>query len=101
MQIRINLCLAVAVHNSTNIRVAMKIINRRKIANMEMVGRVKREVEYLKLFRHPHIIKLYEIITTPTDVILVMEYAPNELFNFIVERGRVFYLFKFFTNRCI
>ena len=26
-----------------------------------MVGRVKREIQYLKLLRHPHIIKLYEI----------------------------------------
>ena len=49
---------AVAVHSHTGHKVAMKIINRRKIANMDMVGRVKREIQYLKLLRHPHIIKL-------------------------------------------
>lgn len=54
----------------------------------DMVARVKREIRFLRLFRHPHIIKLYEIITTPTDILLVMEYAGNELFNYIVERGR-------------
>ncbi|KAJ3296960.1 Protein kinase [Borealophlyctis nickersoniae] len=56
---------------------------------MDMVGRVKREIQYLKLLRHPHIIKLYEVITTPTDIIMVMEYAGGELFNYIVDRGRM------------
>ncbi|KAJ3107161.1 Protein kinase [Phlyctochytrium bullatum] len=56
---------------------------------MDMVGRLKREIQYLKQLRHPHIIKLYEVITTPTDIILVIEYAGGELFNYIVERGRM------------
>ncbi|KAL5039005.1 Protein kinase [Batrachochytrium dendrobatidis] len=67
----------------------MKIVNRRKIANLDMATRLKREVQYLKLLRHPHIIKLYEVITTPTDIILVMEYAGGELFNYIVEKGKM------------
>eukprot|EP00842_Homolaphlyctis_polyrhiza_P002154 jgi/Hompol1/293/HPOL_005275-RA len=67
----------------------MKILNRRKIQNLDMVARLKREVQYLKLLRHPHIIKLYEVISTPTDIILVMEYAGGELFNYIVDKGRV------------
>jgi serine/threonine protein kinase len=40
---------------------------------MDMGGRVKREIQYLKLLRHPHIIKLYEVITTPSDIIMVIE----------------------------
>ncbi len=56
---------------------------------MNMVVRLKREVQYLKSLRHMHIIKLYEVITTPTDIILVLEYAGGELFNYIVEKGRV------------
>ena len=51
----------------------MKIINRRKISSLDMGGRVKREIQYLKLLRHPHIIKLYEVITTPSDIIMVIE----------------------------
>lgn len=38
----------------------------------------------------------YEVITTPTDIIMVMEYAGGELFNFIVEKGRVNYKKSFF-----
>ncbi|CAG8462391.1 5671_t:CDS:2 [Acaulospora morrowiae] len=78
-----------AIHSVTGHKVAMKFINRKKIANLDMIGRVKREIQYLKLLRHPHIIKLYEVITTPTDIIMVMEYAGGELFNLIVERGRM------------
>ncbi|OZJ04257.1 hypothetical protein BZG36_02464, partial [Bifiguratus adelaidae] len=78
-----------AVHSVTGHKVALKIINRKKIANLDMAGRVKREIQYLKLLRHPHIIKLYEVITTPTDIIMVIEYAGGELFNYIVERGRM------------
>ncbi|ORE06714.1 Pkinase-domain-containing protein [Rhizopus microsporus var. microsporus] len=78
-----------AVHAITGQKVALKIINRKKIASMDMSGRVKREIQYLKLLRHPHIIKLYEVITTPTDIIMVIEYASKELFNYIVEKGRM------------
>lgn len=30
----------------------------------------------------------YEVLTTPTDVIMVMEYAGEELFNYIVAKGK-------------
>ncbi|KAI8895124.1 kinase-like domain-containing protein [Globomyces pollinis-pini] len=78
-----------AVHNYTGQKVALKILNRRRIVNLHMVPRLKREVQYLKLLKHTHIIKLYEVITTPTDIILVLEYAGGELFNYIVEKGRM------------
>ncbi|KAI8099229.1 kinase-like domain-containing protein [Halteromyces radiatus] len=78
-----------AVHAVTNQKVALKFINRKKIATMDMSGRVKREIQYLKLLRHPHIIKLYEVITTATDIIMVIEYAARELFNYIVEKGKM------------
>lgn len=78
-----------ATHTVTGHKVAMKIINRGKIADLDMGGRVKREIQYLKLLRHPHIIKLYEVLTTPTEIYLVIEYAGGELFNYIVDRGRM------------
>ncbi|KAI9209410.1 kinase-like domain-containing protein, partial [Polychytrium aggregatum] len=78
-----------AVHQYTGHNVALKIINRRKIANMDMVGRIKREILFLRFLRHPHIIKLYEVITTPTDILMVMEFAGGELFKYIVEKGRL------------
>lgn len=40
----------------------MKILNRQKIKSLDVVGKIRREIQNLKLFRHPHIIKLYVII---------------------------------------
>ncbi|ORY24882.1 putative SNF1A/AMP-activated protein kinase [Naematelia encephala] len=77
-----------ATHSVTGHQVALKLINRAKITTPDMNARVKREIQYLKVLRHPHIIKLYEVITTPTDVIMVMEYAGEELFNYIVAKGK-------------
>ncbi|KAG0307092.1 Protein kinase [Linnemannia gamsii] len=54
-----------------------------------MFARVKREIQYLKLLRHPHIIKLYEVISTPTSIYMVIEYAGGELFNYIVDNTRL------------
>lgn len=79
----------IATHSITGHEVAMKILSKKKIQNMDMSNRVKREIQYLKVLRHPHIIKLYEVITTPTDIIMVIEYAGYELFNYIVERGKM------------
>ncbi|KAJ2535783.1 Protein kinase, partial [Coemansia sp. RSA 1878] len=78
-----------AVHSQTGHKVALKIIGRSKLAHSDMIGRVNREIQYLKMLRHPHIIKLYEVITTATDIVMVIEYAGGELFNYIVERGRM------------
>lgn len=78
-----------AVHKSTSQQVALKIIARKKLISRDMVGRVEREIEYLQLLRHPHIIKLYTVIKTPNEIIMVLEYAGGELFDYIVSNGRL------------
>lgn len=47
-----------AIHNITKQKVALKIISRKNLTNRDMQGRVEREIAYLQLLRHPHIIKL-------------------------------------------
>ncbi len=49
-----------AVHRISGQEVALKIISRKKLNSRDMAGRVEREIQYLQLLRHPHIIKLYE-----------------------------------------
>ena len=51
-----------AIHQPSGRQVALKIISRRKLLSRDMVGRVEREIQYLQLLRHPHIIKLYGFI---------------------------------------
>ncbi|EXJ94815.1 CAMK/CAMKL/AMPK protein kinase [Capronia coronata CBS 617.96] len=78
-----------ARHKVTGQEVAMKTINRRKLISRDMAGRIEREIQYLQLLRHPHIIKLYTVITTKTDIYMVLEYVPMELFDYIVKHGRL------------
>ncbi|XP_018493121.1 SNF1-related protein kinase catalytic subunit alpha KIN10 [Raphanus sativus] len=80
----------IAEHTLTGHNVAIKIISRRKINNLKMEEKVRREIKIMRLFMHPHIIRLYEVIETPTDIYLVMEYVNSgELFDYIVEKGRL------------
>ncbi|MEW5318425.1 MAG: hypothetical protein WDW38_009648 [Sanguina aurantia] len=80
----------VAEHVLTGHKVAIKILNRKKIQAMDMEEKVRREIKILRLFMHPHIIRLYEVIETPSDIYVVMEYVKTgELFDYIVEKGRL------------
>ncbi|CAG9104145.1 unnamed protein product [Plutella xylostella] len=77
-------------HQLTKHKVAVKILNRQKIKSLDVVGKIRREIQNLKLFRHPHIIKLYQVISTPTDIFMIMEYVSGgELFEYIVKRGKL------------
>lgn len=78
-----------AQHLTTGQRVALKIINKKTLAKSDMQGRVEREISYLRLLRHPHIIKLYDVIKSKDEIIMVIEFAGKELFDYIVQRGRM------------
>lgn len=78
-----------AFHLTTGQRVALKIINRKTLAKLDMQGRIEREISYLRLLRHPHIIKLYDVIKLKDEIIMVIEFAGKELFDHIVQKGRM------------
>jgi 5'-AMP-activated protein kinase, catalytic alpha subunit len=74
----------------TGHKVAVKILNKAKIKQLGMDEKVQREINILHLCTHPHIIRLYEVIDTPTDIFLVNEYVSGgELFDYIVSKGRL------------
>ncbi|XP_023007674.1 SNF1-related protein kinase catalytic subunit alpha KIN10-like isoform X1 [Cucurbita maxima] len=80
----------VAEHMLTGHKVAIKILNRNKIAEMGLEDKVRRELQIMKLFMHPHIVQLYEVIETPTATCVVMEFVKfGELFYYIAENGRL------------
>ncbi|PSS07943.1 SNF1-related protein kinase catalytic subunit alpha like [Actinidia chinensis var. chinensis] len=80
----------IAEHLLTGYKVAIKILNRRKMKSPEMEEKVRREIKICRLFVHPHIIRLYEVIETTADIFVVMEYVKSgELFDYIVEKGRL------------
>ncbi|POW03508.1 hypothetical protein PSTT_11016 [Puccinia striiformis] len=78
-----------AKHKLTRLNVAMKFLSKKKMLTQEMRDRVKREIEYLSFLRHPHIIKLYDVIQDNTDIVMVIEYLKGELFDYIVHVGKM------------
>ncbi|ESO03285.1 hypothetical protein HELRODRAFT_112211 [Helobdella robusta] len=80
----------IGIHSLTGHKVAVKVLNREKIKSLDVVGKIRREIQNMKLFRHPHIIKLYQVISTPTDIFMVMEYVGGgELFDYIIKHGKL------------
>lgn len=69
---------------------AIKKINKKNIKNANNSKKVKRELRLLRVFDHPNIIKLFEVLDTTTDILVVMEYIEGgELFELIQQRGRI------------
>ena len=82
--------IVVATHERTGYKVAIKILNRAKIKKLDMAEKVRREISNLKRLSHPHIIRLYQVIQTPSDIFVVIEYVSGgELFDYIVQKGRL------------
>ncbi|KAG8348734.1 protein kinase [Trypanosoma vivax] len=79
----------VAIHEMTHAKVALKIIPRRVFkANANSSNKIMREIKILRLLRHPNIMKLYDVVQTRHDVVLVLEHVSGvELFDFICSRG--------------
>jgi len=71
--------------------VAFKIIDKSHLKRGKSQWlQLKREAAILRLIEHPHILKLYDIIETPSKLCLVLEYAKRgELFDLIVEQGKL------------
>jgi len=78
-----------AYHITTGQKVALKIINKKLLTKNDMKGRIEREISYLRLLRHPHIIKLYDVISSPNEIVMVIEFANDELFDYIVQRDKM------------
>ncbi|ELU44910.1 snf 1 [Rhizoctonia solani AG-1 IA] len=78
-----------AIHTLTGQKVALKYFSKARIKNMKLGARVNREIQYLRLLDHPHIVKIYEVIDTSTDIIMVIEFAGAELFDTLAKHGRL------------
>jgi 5'-AMP-activated protein kinase catalytic alpha subunit len=77
-------------HLITNEKVAIKILEKSKIADSEDLERIQREIGFLKKLNHVNVIKVYEIIENAKYYYLIMEYASGgELFNYIVTNKRL------------
>lgn len=68
---------------------AIKIIDKTCL-DEENLAKTYREISILKLLRHPHITRLYEVMESKNMIYLVTEYASRgEIFDHLVANGRM------------
>ncbi|XP_069751072.1 serine/threonine-protein kinase SIK3 homolog isoform X3 [Narcine bancroftii] len=78
-----------ATHIVTKAKVAIKIVDKTQLEE-ENLKKIFREVQIMKLLRHPHIIRLYQVMETERMIYLVTEYASGgEIFDHLVAHGRM------------
>lgn len=74
----------VASHLKTNVMVAIKTVQVTK-KTLTMIQAERRALETLN---HPYIIRLFQVVTTPSHVHFILEYAPGgSLYDLIKENG--------------
>ncbi|XP_060216651.1 CBL-interacting serine/threonine-protein kinase 11-like isoform X2 [Lycium barbarum] len=80
------------VYHARDIRnaqsVAVKVINKKRIANPTLMTNIKREICVMRRLCHPNIVKLFEVLATKTKIYFIMEFVKGgELFSKI-SKGR-------------
>uniref|UniRef100_A0A3B3ZUL1 non-specific serine/threonine protein kinase n=1 Tax=Periophthalmus magnuspinnatus TaxID=409849 RepID=A0A3B3ZUL1_9GOBI len=63
-----------ATHVITKAKVAIKIVDKTQLDD-ENLKKIFREVQIMKLLKHPHIIRLFQVMETERMIYLVTEYA--------------------------
>lgn len=79
-----------ARNTENNDPVALKILDKEKVLKHKMAEQIKREVATMKLIKHPHVVRLFEVMGSRTKIFIVLEYVTGgELFDKIVNNGRM------------
>lgn len=61
--------------------VAIKAVSKQKVLKGGLTAHVKREISIMRRLRHPHIVRLFEVMATKTKIFFVLEFAKGgELF---------------------
>lgn len=82
------------VHRLTNTRVAIKQVPKSLPSNSgdptSPLSLLTREIHHHRRLRHPHVLALYEVIATETNIYLVSELCTGgELFDYLIEKERL------------
>ncbi|CAH8824757.1 unnamed protein product [Trichobilharzia szidati] len=76
-----------ARHVFTGEKVAVKVIDKTKLDNISR-DHLFQEVVCMKLVQHPNVVRLYEVIDTPTKLYLVLELGDGgDLYDYITSHG--------------
>lgn len=75
-------------HKETGDSVAIKVIEKDRVRKVNKL--VKREISTMKLVKHPHVVRLVEVLASKRNVYIVLEYVDGgELFDKIVDSGKL------------
>jgi len=79
-----------AVHHLSKRKVAIKVINKAKLTDVNESKRIQREIRVMLHLTHECIIKLFEVVDSADTLYLVMEHAPNQsLLDYVRARKRL------------
>ena len=79
-----------AINRQTGEKVAIKIMEKSKMVYEEDKNRLEREIEVLKIIRHPNLIHLYSVLKKDDTIYLIMKYIKGiELFDYIVNKTKL------------
>ena len=78
------------MHRITQKKVAIKILDKKKIESKDDLERIIREMQILTEMDHPNVIKVFKIYEEENNFSIIMEYCEGgELFNYIVKKRRL------------
>jgi serine/threonine protein kinase len=78
------------INKYTNEKVAIKLLEKKKITEKKDLERIFREMSIVKNLNHPNIIKTYEIFDNEKYYYMIMDYCKGgELFDYIVKKRRL------------
>lgn len=70
--------------------VAIKILDKEKVLKHKMAEQLWREIATMKRIKHPHVLRLFEVMGSKTKIYIVLEYVTGgELFDKIAHHGRM------------
>lgn len=74
-----------AVHRATGMLIAVKIYDKTKISELSRKKSVIREVQILKKIQHQSLPALYDVIDSPNQLYLVMEFVQGQNLNLFLQ----------------
>ena len=79
-----------ANHSLTGEQVAIKILEKTKIAKIEDKERINHEIEIMKLLSHFNIVKLYQVVENKLTIYLIQEYIQGkEFMDYLNKKGKL------------
>jgi serine/threonine protein kinase len=77
----------VGLHRLTGARVAVKNFRKAETATEADRRAVEREIRILQAVRHPHVVRLYEVVRSRNNLLLILELAVSGDLDALIERS--------------